>query len=134
MTQFICELATPEALLLSVPAEMVEAPGAMGDFGALAGHAPFLTALRPGVVTVHESQNLLKRIFVSGGVVDVTPTHCTILAESAEFVESIVLADAQARLDHARKERAEASDPAAIAREDARIAIAEARMHAVQGK
>ena len=46
------ELVSPERLLLARPVEMVVVPGAEGDFGALPGHAPFVSILRPGVIAV----------------------------------------------------------------------------------
>ena len=48
--KFPFELVSPERLLLSVDAEMVTVPGAEGDFGVLAGHAPLISSLRPGVI------------------------------------------------------------------------------------
>ncbi len=49
------ELVSPEKLLLSKAVEMVVVPGAEGDFGVLPRHAPFISAIRPGVIDVYES-------------------------------------------------------------------------------
>jgi F-type H+-transporting ATPase subunit epsilon len=75
-------LVAPERQLYSAEVDQVDAPGLEGDFGVLAGHAPFMTALKAGVVTVFEGS--AKRVFqIEGGFADVTPAGLTILAEHA---------------------------------------------------
>ena len=75
-------LVAPERELFSGPVDQVDAPGAEGDFGVLAGHAPFMTALKTGRVTVFDGG--AKRSFdIQGGFADVTPEGLTILAEHA---------------------------------------------------
>ena len=75
-------LVAPERQLYSAEVDQVDAPGAEGDFGVLAGHAPFMTALKAGSVTVYEGS--AKRVFqIEGGFADVTPAGLTILAEHA---------------------------------------------------
>ncbi len=76
------ELVSPERLLKSGEADMVTVPGSEGDFGVLAGHAPFISTIRPGVVTVTDG-NAEERIFVRGGFADVTAAGLTLLAEEA---------------------------------------------------
>ena len=61
------ELVAPEALVFSAAADMVVVPGAEGDFGVLAGHAPLITLVRPGVIDVHDEGGVTMRIFVAGG-------------------------------------------------------------------
>jgi F-type H+-transporting ATPase subunit epsilon len=74
-------LVSPERELFAGEVDQVDAPGIVGDFGVLAGHAPFMTALRTGQVTVHDGG---MRVFdIEGGFADVTPDGLTILAESA---------------------------------------------------
>ncbi len=75
-------LVSPERELFSGQVDQVDAPGSEGDFGVLAGHAPFMTALREGVVTVHNN-GTLERYAIEGGFADVTPDGLTVLAESA---------------------------------------------------
>ncbi|HEX6865884.1 MAG TPA: ATP synthase F1 subunit epsilon [Caulobacteraceae bacterium] len=75
-------LVAPERELFSGEVDRVDAPGSEGDFGVLAGHAPFMTALREGRVTVVNGATT--RVFdVQGGFADVTPQGLTILAEHA---------------------------------------------------
>jgi F-type H+-transporting ATPase subunit epsilon len=75
-------LVSPERELFAGEVDQVDAPGSEGDFGVLAGHAPFMTALREGFVTIHDGDRL-HRYEVQGGFADVTPQGFTILAEHA---------------------------------------------------
>ncbi len=75
-------LVAPEREVFSGLVDQVDAPGAEGDFGVLAGHAPFMTALREGVVVVRDGASV-RRFEVHGGFADVTPQGFTILAEQA---------------------------------------------------
>lgn len=75
-------LVAPERELFSGDVDQVDAAGVEGDFGVLYGHAPFMTALKEGPVTVREGGNV--RVFqVRGGFAEVTPAGLTILAEHA---------------------------------------------------
>lgn len=75
-------LVSPERELYAGEVDRVDAPGVEGDFGVLAGHAPFMTILREGRVTVVDGA--ATRVFeVKGGFADVTPAGLTILAEQA---------------------------------------------------
>jgi F-type H+-transporting ATPase subunit epsilon len=80
-------LVSPERELFSGEVDQVDAPGAEGDFGVLAGHSPFMTALREGFVIVHDGERL-RHFEVKGGFADVTPAGLTILAEHA--VEAVI--------------------------------------------
>jgi F-type H+-transporting ATPase subunit epsilon len=75
-------LVAPEREVFAGEVDRVDAPGVEGDFGVLAGHAPFMTALREGQITVVNGSTT--RVFdVQGGFADVTPAGLTILAEHA---------------------------------------------------
>jgi F-type H+-transporting ATPase subunit epsilon len=124
--KFHFELVSPEQKLVSQEVAMVTIPGEEGEFGVLAGHAPLLSAMRMGVIAIHEDgmQDRPRRFFVAGGFADVGAAHCTVLAEQAtdlslvdvsaldaEIASLATLADmndprAQARLDIARAKRA----------------------------
>jgi len=78
-------LVSPERELYSGDVDQVDAPGSEGDFGVLAGHAPFMTTLKEGRIHVHLDET--ERVFeVHGGFADVTPSGLTILAERADEV------------------------------------------------
>ena len=75
-------LVAPERELFAGEVDRVDAPGDEGDFGVLAGHAPFMTALREGQVVIHDGA--AQRVFeIHGGFADVTAQGLTILAEHA---------------------------------------------------
>ena len=82
------ELVSPEKLLFSGEVEQVDVPGAEGDFGVLAGHAPVVATLRPGILTVHSASGEQK-IVVLGGFAEVSDKGLTVLADVAESVEDI---------------------------------------------
>jgi F-type H+-transporting ATPase subunit epsilon len=78
-------LVAPEREVFSGLVDQVDAPGVEGDFGVLPEHAPFMTALREGTVTVYDGN--ARRVFeVHSGFADVTPAGLTILAEQASEV------------------------------------------------
>ena len=78
-------LVSPERELFSGDVDQVDAPGSEGNFGVLAGHAPFMTTLKEGRVHVHIDGT--ERVYeVHGGFADVTPQGLTILAEKASEV------------------------------------------------
>jgi len=125
------ELVSPEKLLLSEEVEMVVVPGAEGDFGAMAGHAPVISTLRPGVLYVFNGGALTERLFVEGGFAEVTPKGCTVLAEKAQPVGDIDRARAEEILRDAREDAEDAKDPAQQSEAAVAVAIAEARLKAL---
>ena len=125
------ELVSPERLLLSRPVGMVVVPGSEGDFGVLPGHAPLISTVRPGVITVFENGTVTDRIFVAGGFAEVTAERCTVLAEEAVPVASIDRAEADTQVQYCREELAAAGDEASRTAITRRLAIAEARVAAV---
>ena len=78
------ELVTPEKLVMSEDVHMVVVPGTEGEFGVLAGHAPFMSTLRDGELSVYRSAGAQpEKINVSGGFAEVSERGLTVLAESA---------------------------------------------------
>ena len=77
------ELVTPERLLVLQPVDMVVVPGTEGNFGVLPGHAPLISTIRPGTIDIYEGRAVTERIFVVGGIAEVTPERCTVLADEA---------------------------------------------------
>ncbi|MGH6948794.1 MAG: F0F1 ATP synthase subunit epsilon [Kiloniellales bacterium] len=124
------ELVSPEALLLARQVEMVVVPGAEGDFGVLPRHAPMISTLRPGIISVYEDSKVTERIFVGGGFAEVTPARCTVLAEEAIPVAQLERAKIEQGLKDAREELADAKDEAARRAAEKAVAIAEAKLQA----
>lgn len=78
------ELVTPERLVMADDVHMVVVPGTEGQFGVMAGHAPFMSTLRDGDLAVYRtSGGVPERIAVSGGFAEVSEKGLTVLAESA---------------------------------------------------
>jgi F-type H+-transporting ATPase subunit epsilon len=127
------ELVSPEALLLSEPVDMVVVPGEEGDFGVLYQHAPFISAVHPGVIRVHNGGKITEQIFVSGGFAEVTPARCTVLAEQAVPVAEIDRGAAEQQLRNAREDLDDAKDEQQRGLAERRIAVAEAMIAAASG-
>ena len=121
------ELVAPERLLASTDADMVVVPGEDGDFGVLANHAPLLSLLRPGVISVYQGDRVEQRVFVAGGFAEVNERACTVLAEAAEPVAEINLEEARQRLRDAEEDLSTAREPSEHERERLERAVAEAR-------
>jgi F-type H+-transporting ATPase subunit epsilon len=64
-------------------------PGTEGNFGVLPGHAPLISTIRPGTVDLYEGRAITERIFVVGGIAEVTPERCTVLADEAMAPDSL---------------------------------------------
>jgi F-type H+-transporting ATPase subunit epsilon len=77
------EIVSPERLLLSETVKSVTVPGVEGYFTVLGDHAPFMTTLRPGFVTVTDTSNVAHVYYVRGGFADVSHEGLTLLAEEA---------------------------------------------------
>jgi F-type H+-transporting ATPase subunit epsilon len=86
---FRFELVSPERLLVSEDIASVTAPGAEGEFTVLPRHAPFMTTLKPGVLTVRVDKGPERRIVVFGGFAEVNPDGCIVLAEEAVPVDAL---------------------------------------------
>lgn len=110
MAEFQFELVSPERLLVSEKVESVVIPGAEGEMTVMANHAPVMTTIKPGVVTVKPVSGAEERYVVFGGFADILPTGCTLLAESAVSVADIDRADLAQRIQDAREDVSDAKD------------------------
>ena len=86
---FKFELVTPERMVLSQDASQVVVPGVEGEFTVLPGHAPVISALRPGVVDATLGDARKIRVFVKGGFAAIDADRVTVLAERALDVEAM---------------------------------------------
>src|ERR1700751_1445486 len=76
------EFVSPERVLFSGDVDQVDLPGSEGDMGILAGHAPLVTTLRPGIITIFRG-GAREPIVISGGFAEVGPGGLTVLADTA---------------------------------------------------
>jgi F-type H+-transporting ATPase subunit epsilon len=107
---FKFELVSPERLLISEQVTAVVIPGTDGEMTVMANHAPVMTTIRPGVVTVTTAAGKVDRYVVFGGFADILPDGCTLLAESATHVDQINRADLARRIKEAREDMNDATD------------------------
>jgi F-type H+-transporting ATPase subunit epsilon len=106
---FKFELVSPERVLLSIDADQVVVPGSDGEFAVLAGHAPVIATLRPGVLDVTAGGSK-RRLFVKSGFAEVDPSRLTVLAEKAYDVDEMSSAAIANELRAAEAELASAKD------------------------
>ena len=110
---FKFELVTPERMALSEDATQVVVPGIEGEFTVLPGHAPVISALRPGVIEVALPDARTTRIFVKGGFAEIDADRLTVLAERALDVAAMDAATIAAEVEAAEADLAAASDDGA---------------------
>jgi F-type H+-transporting ATPase subunit epsilon len=101
------EVVTPEKIVISEEARIVASPGSLGEFGVLAGHTPFLTTLKTGILRYTDAAGQERYVFVSGGFAEALPDKVTVLAESAERRSEIDLERAKEAQARAEKRLAE---------------------------
>jgi F-type H+-transporting ATPase subunit epsilon len=98
MAAFLLNLVSPESLLFADQVNQVDLPGVEGDFGVLAGHAPIVAVLRPGIVTAITG-SVSDKFVVLGGLAEFSQEELTILADSASSVEDFDLAGLRAQIE-----------------------------------
>jgi len=106
---FKFELVSPERLLVSETVTEVVIPATLGEMTVLPNHAPVMTTIKPGIVTVKLASGESHKYVVFGGFADILPTGCTLLAESATPADELSADDLQKRIDAARSEIDEGS-------------------------
>jgi F-type H+-transporting ATPase subunit epsilon len=88
MATFHFDLVSPEKMAFSGDVDQVDVPGLEGDFGVLAGHAPVVAAIRPGILTVI-SGGSKQKIIVLGGLAEVSEKGLTVLADVATSLDEL---------------------------------------------
>jgi F-type H+-transporting ATPase subunit epsilon len=105
------EFVSPEAVLFSGEVDQVDLPGTEGDLGVLPGHAPMVTLLRPGIVTImREGQR--EPIVVVGGFAEMGPGGLTVLADRAGSREDFDLDLLASDIKDAEEDLADCEDDA----------------------
>jgi len=110
MATFHFDLVSPETIVFSGEVEHVVVPGTEGEFGVLAGHAPLVAMLRPGILRILGTDE--QRILVFGGFAEVSPQGLTVLADKAMPIEEVdpsVIAD---EIQDTEEDVADATDEA----------------------
>ncbi len=97
------EVVTPQKEVVNEEAQIIVAPGEMGQFGVLIGHTPFMTSLKTGTLRYTDAQGQEHFVFVSGGFAEALPSKVTVLAESAERRRDIDVERARTAQERAEK-------------------------------
>jgi F-type H+-transporting ATPase subunit epsilon len=135
MAMLSLEIITPEKVLAKEEVDMVEANGALGEFGILPGHTQFLTTLEIGEVR-YTKGGTITRLATAGGIGEVVDDKVTFLLDTGEFAEDIDLARAQVAMEEAQERLKELSmetaeyrrQELALLRAIARIKVASAKL------
>jgi F-type H+-transporting ATPase subunit epsilon len=88
MATFHLDLVSPEKLAFSGEVDQVDVPGVEGDFGVLAGHAPVVAAIRPGILTIITG-GAKQKVIVLGGLAEISDKGLTVLADVATSLEEL---------------------------------------------
>ncbi len=105
------EVVTPDRLVAQETVDIVMAVGALGEFGILPNHIPFLTTLQPGELR-YRKNGQLEYMAVTGGFAEVSNNKVTILAEAAERAREIDVDRAKRAKERAEKRLAMAKTEA----------------------
>jgi F-type H+-transporting ATPase subunit epsilon len=103
------EFVSPERVLFSGDVDQVDLPGTEGDMGILADHAPLVTTLRPGIVTIFNGGARVP-VVVIGGFAEVGPAGLTVLADKAVAREDFDMAMLASEIKDAEEDVADCSD------------------------
>jgi F-type H+-transporting ATPase subunit epsilon len=111
MAEFHLDFVSPESVLFSGDVDQVDLPGAEGDLGIFAGHAPLVTILRPGILTIFRG-GAREPVVITGGFAEVGPAGLTVLADRAVARENFDTAMLAREIKDAEEDVADAKDDA----------------------
>jgi F-type H+-transporting ATPase subunit epsilon len=100
---FQLQVATPERLFVDEQVAEAQLPGKDGYMGILPGHAPLLSALKPGVLSYSGNSGGQHAVVIDGGFVEVFDNHVRVLADSAEAAQDVHADRARQQLDEATR-------------------------------
>jgi F-type H+-transporting ATPase subunit epsilon len=109
MAPFQFDLVSPERLVFSGEVEQVDVPGYEGDFGVLAGHAPLIAMLRPGILSILGGGEP-RCMVIGGGFAEVGPQGLTVLAELAVPIEEFDRSELATQIQETEEDAADTSD------------------------
>jgi F-type H+-transporting ATPase subunit epsilon len=110
MATFHFDLVSPEQLLFTGEVRQVDVPGSEGYFGVLAGHAPLVTTLRPGILMIYGDDGEPMRVVINGGFAEVGATGLTVLADTAVPAEEFDVAVLAGMIKDTEEDVADAKD------------------------
>ena len=131
MNTIRCDIVSAEEEIFHGNAQMVIAPGEMGELGIAPRHAPLITRLKPGQVRLQLENGEEQLFYVSGGILEVQPTVVTVLADTAIRAKDLDEAAARNAKDEAERALADRSDALEVAQAQAQLAQAIAQLQAL---
>ena len=131
---FKLSIVSPERVLYEQEVQSIVVPGSEGYLGVLSNHAPLISSLAPGKITITESDEIQRIAAVSGGFIEVSDNVATILAETVEFVEEIDLDRARTAYKRARERLGLSDSTIDVLRAQAALRRAENRLKIAEGK
>ena len=129
---FQLEVATPEQLLINEQVTLAELPGLNGYMGILAGHAPLMSALGPGVLSYEGGGGGPHVYAISGGFVEVSENHVRVLADDAEAADDIQVDKARQQLEQANRDLQKAKETTEVEAALRAVQHAQARIDAAE--
>ncbi|MBS9777671.1 MAG: F0F1 ATP synthase subunit epsilon [Gammaproteobacteria bacterium] len=105
------EIVDADQHIYSGEGVLVSASASQGEIGIMHGHVPLLSSLKPGHVTIKQADGEEFSLFVSGGFIEVQPTHVTVLADTAERAEDLDAKLAEEAMREAEKAMRSAKGP-----------------------
>lgn len=103
MASITLSVVAPDRSVVDETVASVLLPGREGYLGVMAGHEPFVVALRAGFLEFIDEKNQRQLLAIGGGFAEITGTRVTVLADSAEFAHEISLQEAERHLEEARR-------------------------------
>ncbi len=131
---FKLSVVSPERVLYEQEVQGIVVPGSEGYLGVLSNHAPLISSLAPGKITITESDEKQRIAAVSGGFIEVSDNVATILAETVEFVEEIDLDRARTAYQRAKERMGLKKSTIDMQRALAALRRAENRLKIAEGK
>ena len=104
------DVVSAEDSIFSGLVESIQVTGSEGELGVNPGHAPLLTTLKPGMVHIVKQFGEEETIYIAGGVLEVQPSHITVLADTAVRAENL---DEQAAMEAKRRAEEHIANPSA---------------------
>jgi F-type H+-transporting ATPase subunit epsilon len=112
MAELHLRIVTPDRTIVDRKVAGVRFQGVDGGYGILPNHAPLMTALRPGVLTIQSQGKAGEKFFVRGGFAEVTAKGLTILDEEAMALSELDRGALETRIRNAEEDVADAKEPA----------------------
>ena len=128
MATMHCDIVSAEKEIFSGEVTMVSMRGTIGELGIYPGHAPLLTGVHPGAVTLHFEEGEKELFFASGGFVEIQPGVVTVLADTVQRAEDIDEAAAEEARQAAERELADNAADFDFGLAAARLAEASAQL------